>query len=118
MKTLLTLEEIALLAFTLFLNTYLPYAWWWYWVWFLAPDLSMLGYVVNTRTGAYTYNLVHHKGIAIACFVTGFYLSSSELQFAGLVLLGHSAADRALGYGLKYADSFQNTHLGQIGKQQ
>ncbi|MFN0216732.1 MAG: DUF4260 family protein [Saprospiraceae bacterium] len=24
--------------------------------------------------------------------------------------------DRALGYGLKYTDSFSNTHLGIIGK--
>jgi hypothetical protein len=31
-------------------------------------------------------------------------------------LFGHSAFDRMLGYGMKYTDSFQHTHLGLIGK--
>jgi hypothetical protein len=31
-------------------------------------------------------------------------------------LFGHSNMDRLLGYGLKYPDAFQNTHLGVIGK--
>ncbi len=118
MKQLISLEEVAQCAFAVFLNTYLPYAWWWYWVWFLAPDLSMIGYVINTKVGAFTYNIVHHKAIALACYVAGVFMKSSELQFAGLVLLGHSALDRALGYGLKYRDHFQHTHLGRIGKQQ
>jgi hypothetical protein len=29
----------------------------------------------------------------------------------------HVAVDRALGYGLKYPDSFAHTHLGWIGRQ-
>ena len=33
-----------------------------------------------------------------------------------LILLAHIAADRALGYGLKYATGFKDTHLGQIGR--
>jgi hypothetical protein len=31
-------------------------------------------------------------------------------------LFCHSSLDRVLGYGLKYPDAFQNTHLGRIGK--
>ncbi len=31
-------------------------------------------------------------------------------------LFAHSSMDRMLGYGLKYEDSFGNTHLGMIGK--
>jgi hypothetical protein len=31
-------------------------------------------------------------------------------------MLGHSSADRILGYGLKYSDSFHHTHLGWIGR--
>lgn len=34
---------------------------------------------------------------------------------AGTVLLGHSAFDRLLGYGLKYGTGFGNTHLGRVG---
>jgi hypothetical protein len=37
-------------------------------------------------------------------------------MLAGTILLGHSSLDRVLGYGLKYPDSFQNTHLGVIGR--
>jgi hypothetical protein len=116
MKTTLKLEEAGQLIFAVYMNTFLPYTWWWYWVWFLAPDLSMVGYLVNTRIGAVAYNLFHHKGVALAVYITGISLGSHELQFAGLLLFGHSAFDRLLGYGLKYADSFQNTHLGLIGK--
>lgn len=36
----------------------------------------------------------------------------------GTVLLFHSAFDRLLGYGLKYATGFQDTHLGGVGKGQ
>lgn len=65
-----------------------------------------------------------HKGVALAIYMLGAAASFHELQFvdpfvvqfAGLLLFGHSAFDRLLGYGLKYADSFQNTHLGRIGK--
>jgi hypothetical protein len=31
--------------------------------------------------------------------------------------LAHIGADRLLGYGLKYGDNFQHTHLGQLGRE-
>jgi hypothetical protein len=34
----------------------------------------------------------------------------------GLIFLAHSSFDRAAGYGLKYFDGFNHTHLGYIGK--
>ncbi len=53
MKNLLKAEEAALLALSIILNqTLMPYAWWWYWVLFLAPDISMIGYVMNPKIGA------------------------------------------------------------------
>jgi Domain of unknown function (DUF4260) len=36
--------------------------------------------------------------------------------FAGLLWVFHIAGDRVLGYGLKFASSFQDTHLGRIGQ--
>ncbi len=47
--------------------------------------------------------------------VVGFAASFGFLQLIGLVLLAHSSFDRVFGYGLKFADSFKNTHLGPIG---
>jgi len=37
--------------------------------------------------------------------------------FLGLLWAFHIAGVRILGYGLKFTSSFQDTHLGKIGKQ-
>ncbi|WOK05590.1 DUF4260 domain-containing protein [Imperialibacter roseus] len=116
MKSLLNLEEAAMFIAAFLGTIYLDYAWWLFFAWLLAPDVSMIGYLFNTKIGAVFYNLAHHKGVAVACFVTGFVISSPEWMFAGLLLFGHSAMDRVFGYGLKYADDFKHTHLGWIGK--
>jgi Domain of unknown function (DUF4260) len=46
----------------------------------------------------------------------GSFLHLEWTQAAGLIILGHSSFDRILGYGLKYSDAFQHTHLGMIGR--
>jgi hypothetical protein len=117
MKNLLKLEEAFMFRLSIFLFSKLDYAWWWYPVLIFAPDLSMLGYIVNTRLGAAAYNFIHHKALGIGLFVLGVVLANQFLQLTGLILFGHSSMDRTLGYGLKHPDSFQNTHLGVIGRQ-
>jgi hypothetical protein len=117
MRNLLKLEEAFMFGLSIFLFSKLDYAWWWYPLLILAPDLSMVGYLMDTRLGAITYNFIHHKALGIVFFVFGVVLANQLLQLTGLILFGHSSMDRALGYGLKYPDSFQNTHLGVIGKQ-
>ena len=118
MKNLLKLEELFLFGLALFLFSGLDYGWGatQYALWFFAPDLSMIGYVMNPRVGAWTYNLIHHKGLSVALYVLGYLLTTPWLMFAGTILLGHSSFDRVLGYGLKHEDAFQNTHLGRIGR--
>ena len=116
MKNLLKLEELFLFGLAVFLFSGLDYGWGWYVLLFLAPDLSALGYLVNARVGSGTYNLIHHKGLSVALYILGSLLSISWLMFAGAILLGHSSLDRVFGYGLKYPDAFQSTHLGRIGK--
>ena len=98
------------------LLVHLPFAWYWWLVWILAPDLSMLGYLAGNRVGAVCYNVVHHKGVAIALYLVGLYTFNPILQYAGLILFGHSCMDRGMGYGLKYFSGFNDTHLGKIGK--
>ena len=114
MNSLLKIEEFFLILLSLYLFQTLDYAWWWFALLFLAPDLSMLGYLVNPHIGAVTYNLAHHRGVALALYLVGVYLTSPPLQLAGILLLGHTSFDRLLGYGLKYPDSFQHTHLGML----
>jgi hypothetical protein len=116
MKNLLKLEELFMFGLSIFLFTKLDFAWWWYPALLLAPDLSMIGYLISPQVGAVTYNFIHHKALGISIFVFGIILASQPLQLAGLILFGHSSMDRVLGYGLKYSDSFQHTHLGIIGK--
>jgi len=116
MKNLLKLEEIMLFVLSIFLFAKLEYAWWWYPLLLFAPDISMVGYLGGTRLGAVIYNIIHHRVLSIGIYIMGSILAIQPLQLAGLILFGHSSLDRVLGYGLKYSDSFQNTHLGVMGK--
>jgi hypothetical protein len=116
MKFLLRTEEALLFLLGLYLFGLLPYSWWWFPALLLLPDLGMLGYLTGNITGAFFYNLFHHRGLAVCCYLLGVYLSLPLLQLAGVVLFAHVAMDRALGYGLKYEKGFRYTHLGQIGK--
>ena len=114
MKIVLKLEEAAMLALSIVLFNQLHFAWWLFLVLFLAPDISMLGYLVNTIIGAYCYNFFHHKAVGIIIGLVGFYLQNEIYMLAGIIIFGHSSFDRILGYGLKYTDSFKNTHLGSL----
>lgn len=116
MKTVLKLEEILMFVLGIYLFNQLDYARWWFLVLILAPDIGMLGYLFGNRAGAFTYNLFHHKGMAIIIYLLGSYFSIPLCQLAGVILFSHSALDRALGYGLKYDKGFKFTHLGEIGK--
>lgn len=116
MKNILLLEEAAQFALCIYLSTWLPFPGWWYAAFFFAPDIGMLGYLVNASTGALTYNLLHHKALAVGLLALGLHFVQPYALFSGLVMLGHSAFDRVLGYGLKYPDNFHHTHLGWIGK--
>ena len=118
MKTLLNLEEWAKFVASWLGSLYLGFDWWIFPAFLLLPDLSMAGYLINSRIGAISYNFFHHQFLAITVGLLGVVLNNPELQLAGLVLFGHSAMDRALGYGLKYLDHFQHTHLGWIGKRE
>lgn len=116
MKSLLKLEELAEMLLAVLVFAHLPYAWWVLPATFLLPDLSMLGYLAGPRVGAASYNLLHHKALAIAVGLAGWMLGVPVLVLAGTILLFHSAFDRLLGYGLKYSTGFQDTHLGRVGK--
>lgn len=116
MKTILKLEELGLFVLGIYLFSFLIYQWWWFLLLILAPDLSMIGYAFGNKTGAFLYNIVHHKGIAVLLYIIGCYLKIELLQLIGIILFSHSSMDRIFGYGLKYKTGFQDTHLGKIGK--
>jgi Domain of unknown function (DUF4260) len=86
-------------------------------IFFLAPDLAMLGFLAGARAGAAAYNIVHSYVLPLA--LTAFATLAGHrtaLPYA-LIWIAHIGLDRVLGYGLKYSSGFGHTHLGWIGKQ-
>ncbi len=116
MNKIIKLEETALFALGVYLFSLLSFEWWWFLVLILGPDLSMLGYILGSKSGAFFYNVFHHKGIAVLFYILGSYFKIEDLQLAGIILFSHSAMDRIFDYGLKYEKGFKYTHLGEIGK--
>jgi hypothetical protein len=116
MKKIIQAEEVAMLGITIYTLYLLKADWWIYLLLFCGPDISMLGYAAGNKAGAISYNLFHHKAIAVAIFLIGLILQNHWLELTGLILFGHSCMDRMLGYGLKHFTGFQFTHLGQIGR--
>ena len=115
MKNLIRLEEIAMLCLSIYGLYFLNANWWYYLLMMLGPDASMVGYLAGPKVGAFTYNLFHHKMVAIAVFIVGVITSTLILQAIGIILFAHSSMDRIFGYGLKHNSAFSDTHLGKIG---
>ncbi|MFT5893001.1 MAG: hypothetical protein ACI9Y7_003120 [Dokdonia sp.] len=114
MKTTLKLEELAQFGLGIYLFSLLPFTWWWFLVLLLTPDIGMIGYAFGKKVGAFSYNLFHHKGIAIGLYLLGVYFQNDILMLIGSILFAHAAFDRILGYGLKYEKGFKFTHLGDL----
>ncbi|WP_406682665.1 DUF4260 domain-containing protein [Seonamhaeicola sp. MEBiC1930] len=117
MEKSIKLEELFMFSLGVFMFNALDFKWWWFVALILTPDIGMLGYLVNSRIGAVIYNLFHHKGLAILIYFIGVYFSNQTIQLVGIILFSHASFDRMFGYGLKYFDAFNNTHLGKIGKE-
>lgn len=82
----------------------------------LVPDISMIGYLRGPRLGALTYNVVHNWALGLGVLGLGVVLNAMPVLILGAVLVAHVGMDRAMGYGLKLSTSFQDTHLGRIGR--
>jgi hypothetical protein len=111
---LLKLEDSCLFAATLALYHHLHSSWLLFAILFLAPDLFMLGYLLNVRVGAALYNLGHFLLIPLILFATALVLHQPTLATIALIWLAHIFFDRLLGFGLKYPTQFKDTHLQHI----
>jgi hypothetical protein len=89
--------------------------WWLFGLLLLAPDLSMLGYLISPAAGAATYKVGHTLVAPAAMLGLGVITDSALVIGLGAVWLAHIGMDRLAGYGLKYSDAFTHTHLGLIG---
>ena len=113
-RRLLHLEGLAVLAGSLVLYFDAGYGWLALVVLFLAPDLSMLGYLGGPRMGAMTYDLVHTYVGPVVLAAYGVLGDSDTAQQVALIWLAHIGMDRMLGYGLKYPTGFKDTHLQRV----
>ena len=77
-------------------------------------DISMAGYLANSRVGAFTYNLAHNWGSGLVVLGIGVATGVVPLVAAGAILVAHTGMDRVAGYGLKYPTAFADTHLGRL----
>ncbi len=117
MKNIIKLEELGLLLLFVFAyQHFFPASWAIFFALFFVPDLSFLVYVISKKAGAIAYNIFHHRGLITILIIAGFMSDNDWLMKIGLIFLAHSTFDRVAGYGLKYSDSFDHTHLGWIGK--
>ncbi|MFY7921873.1 MAG: DUF4260 domain-containing protein [Gemmatimonas sp.] len=81
---------------------------------FLLPDVAMLGYVRSTRVGAWCYNLAHTESLPALALGAGIVMRTPMMTAAALIWLAHIGFDRLAGYGLKFAEGFGRTHLGDL----
>jgi hypothetical protein len=111
---LLRVEELALLTAAVLLYAHFHFSWLLFAVLFLAPDLFMLGYLLNPRIGSALYNLGHTLFLPLALFFAAYSAHRPLLLAIAIIWASHIAFDRLLGYGLKYPAHFKDTHLQHI----
>jgi len=114
-RTWLRAEGLAIATAALFAYAPTGAPWWLIPALFLVPDLSMLGYLVSNRVGAWTYNLAHTAPLPVALLAAGLGWHTTALTVAGAIGLVHVGLDRLMGYGVKYDGGFGHTHLGIKG---
>jgi len=115
-KAILRVEGAAAFAAAIALYAHAGFSWPLFALLILAPDLAMLPYFIGPRAGAAAYNLVHTYALALPLALFGYWLASPIASALGLIWIAHIGMDRMLGYGLKYASGFSDTHLGRIGR--
>jgi hypothetical protein len=117
-RIVLRAEGAALLVIAVILYARIGESWWLFAILFLAPDVSLLGYLGGARTGAIIYNAAHTLVGPILLASAGLLLPAFILVPLALIWTAHIGFDRLLGYGLKYAAGFGFTHLGRVARDQ
>ena len=99
----------SLITYPLFVHGH----WLWFALFFLAPDLSLIGYAWagRTRMAAAVYNAVHSYAAPLVLGLIAWRLSSLHAGQAATIWIAHIAFDRLLGFGLKYPEAFKPTHI-------
>ncbi len=113
-KLLLRAEGLVIALFAAIAYFTLGGLWWLFLGLFLAPDLSMLGYLAGARYGSMAYNLAHTYLGPAAVGALGLWMGVDLAVLVGLIWTAHIGFDRVVGYGLKYETRFSDTHLSRL----
>jgi len=113
-KLLLRIEGAAVLLAACVVYHQLHGNWRWFGLLFFAPDLSILGYLANTKLGAAFYNAAHSYFGPLLAFSVLLLSGQNSYSWLILIWLAHCGFDRLLGYGLKYETAFKDTHLQRV----
>ena len=112
----LRLEGLMVLVISATSYWQLDGSWRWFFGLLLWPDLAFIAYIKSTRVGAQIYNMLHSYTGPLAIGLTGSLVDQQAfIQFA-LIWTAHIGMDRFVGYGLKYPEQPDVTHLGPKGK--
>ncbi|HEY0602740.1 MAG TPA: DUF4260 domain-containing protein [Herpetosiphonaceae bacterium] len=111
---LLRIEGLSVLIAAGILYGYQSYSWLIFALLLLAPDLSMLGYLFGQNAGGISYNLFHTYALPLSLALISFVIAAPLGIQLALIWLAHIGMDRAVGYGLKYATGFKDTHLERV----
>src|SRR5262249_51234653 len=112
----LRLEGLVAAAVSVVLYARTGANWWLFAALWLVPDVSMVAYLRRPCLGARYYNAAHTYLLPGVLGLLGLLLHANGLLPFALIWANHIGVDRILGYGLKYSDGFEFTHLGKLGK--
>jgi hypothetical protein len=109
-KIFVTLENLVIFLFAVYMYYVFGASWLLFAALFLTPDISMVGYLINSKIGAYMYNAIHNYALAATLLIIAALLKLDLLAQLSFILTAHIALDRLFGFGLKYPTDFKHTH--------
>jgi hypothetical protein len=110
-------EGLAVVSPSVLLYKISGWSWWIFLALLLAPDLSMLPYLINPKVGGSSYNIVHSYFLPLMLATLAVSLGGAGMLPYLYIWTAHIGLDRFLGYGLKYPTAFGRTHLGNLAAQ-
>ncbi|MDH5160511.1 DUF4260 domain-containing protein [Heyndrickxia oleronia] len=114
MNQIVRIENGFALAISFYIYIQLDFPIWLFFVLLLVPDITMIGYAINNKIGAKVYNFGHSFILPLLLALGYLSFSKDYLLIISIIWLSHIFMDRLLGFGLKYQDSFNKTHIQRI----
>lgn len=114
MRSVIKLENAFIFIIIIAVYFKLEFSIWLFLLLLLVPDIFMLGYVINRKTGSYVYNIGHTYITPIIIALLYLYIDEKLLLQIALIWLAHISMDRTMGFGLKYSSDTDKTIIQKI----